>query len=134
MYASAPVPRSIGNWTSLRHDRSALTADDLYQSRPGEWIPANPYIPTHAHGRAPGVLFQFGHSKEGKGLATCPQAKSTVSLDLGCIACTPCYDEAVPVKPKSVAVASRIPSPPARPAVASMSDKTPQRRLLPNGA
>jgi dienelactone hydrolase len=37
-----------------------------YESRPGLRIPANLYIPTSSHGPFPGVLFQMGHSLNGK--------------------------------------------------------------------
>src|SRR5213079_2869036 len=37
----------------------------VYESRPGMQIPANLYIPT-AVGPHPGVLFQMGHSLNGK--------------------------------------------------------------------
>ncbi|MBV9265507.1 MAG: acetylxylan esterase [Acidobacteriaceae bacterium] len=41
-----------------------------YEGRPGDWIPANLYIPENASGRLPGVLFQCGHSKAGKAADT----------------------------------------------------------------
>jgi len=37
-----------------------------YESRPGLRIPANLYIPTTSEGPFPGVLFQMGHSLNGK--------------------------------------------------------------------
>ena len=38
----------------------------VYESRPGFFIPANLYIPTTAKPPFPGVLFQLGHSRNGK--------------------------------------------------------------------
>ncbi len=38
----------------------------LYESRPGEWITANLYIPKSGSKPFPGVLFQMGHSPNGK--------------------------------------------------------------------
>ncbi|HLK20781.1 MAG TPA: acetylxylan esterase [Bryobacteraceae bacterium] len=38
----------------------------VYQSRPGEWISANLYIPKNAQPPFPGVLFQMGHTDNGK--------------------------------------------------------------------
>ncbi len=40
-----------------------------YESRPGTRIPANLYIPTTGQGPFPGVLFQMGHSLNGKAAA-----------------------------------------------------------------
>jgi dienelactone hydrolase len=38
----------------------------IYESRPGEWIAANLYVPKSGTGPRPGVLFQMGHSLNGK--------------------------------------------------------------------
>ena len=38
----------------------------VYQSRPGLYIPANLYLPTSGKAPYPGVLFQMGHSVNGK--------------------------------------------------------------------
>ncbi len=38
----------------------------VYQSRPDEWIPANLYIPKIGTAPYPGVLFQMGHTNNGK--------------------------------------------------------------------
>jgi len=47
--------------------RSGYRLEKLsYESRPGVRIPANLYIPTTGHGPFPGVLFQMGHSENGK--------------------------------------------------------------------
>ncbi len=42
----------------------------LYQSRPEFYIPANLYVPTAGSGPFPGVLFQMGHSLNGKANVT----------------------------------------------------------------
>jgi len=41
----------------------------VYESRPGLLIPANLYIPNSSEQRLPGVLFQMGHSLNGKAAA-----------------------------------------------------------------
>jgi len=38
----------------------------VYESRPGVFVAANLYLPKPAHGPLPGVLFQMGHSPNGK--------------------------------------------------------------------
>ena len=42
----------------------------VYESRPGEWISANLYLPKSGTGPFPGVLFQMGHSGNGKAADT----------------------------------------------------------------
>ncbi len=42
----------------------------LYESRPKFFIPANLYIPTRGTGPFPGILFQMGHSTNGKAYAS----------------------------------------------------------------
>ena len=42
----------------------------LYQSRPDYWVSANLYIPTNMRPPFPGVLFQMGHSPNGKAADT----------------------------------------------------------------
>jgi dienelactone hydrolase len=42
----------------------------VYESRPGEWIAANLYLPRSGAGPFPGVLFQMGHSGNGKAADT----------------------------------------------------------------
>ncbi len=42
----------------------------VYQSRPGEWITANLYVPVSGTPPYPGVLFQCGHSVNGKAADT----------------------------------------------------------------
>lgn len=38
----------------------------LYESQPGLFVSANLYLPLNATGKLPGVLFQMGHSRNGK--------------------------------------------------------------------
>jgi len=38
----------------------------VYSGRPGEWISANVYVPKTGSAKFPGVLFQAGHTKNGK--------------------------------------------------------------------
>jgi len=48
-------------------ERSGYRLEKLsYESRPGLRVPANLYIPTTGHAPFPGVLFQMGHSLNGK--------------------------------------------------------------------
>lgn len=42
----------------------------VYEGRPGEWISANLYLPKTRSGPHPGVLFQAGHTKNGKAGST----------------------------------------------------------------
>ena len=50
-----------------RLERQRYTVEKIaYQSRPGEWISANLYLPKAAAERLPAVLFQAGHTKNGK--------------------------------------------------------------------
>lgn len=52
-------------------ERSHYRVDKLiYESRPNFHIPANLYIPTSVQPPFPGVLFQMGHSPNGKAAAT----------------------------------------------------------------
>ena len=54
-----------------RFERTGYRLEKLsYESRPGLRIPANLYIPTTSHGPFPGVLFQMGHSLNGKAADT----------------------------------------------------------------
>jgi cephalosporin-C deacetylase-like acetyl esterase len=50
-----------------RFERTAYRVENVvYESRPGFHIPANLYVPKSGKGPYPGVLFQMGHSKNGK--------------------------------------------------------------------
>lgn len=50
-----------------RFERDAYRVENVvYESRPGFHIPANLYIPKSGKGPHPAVLFQMGHSKNGK--------------------------------------------------------------------
>ena len=50
-----------------RLDRQRYTVEKIaYQSRPGEWISANVYVPKTPTARLPAILFQAGHTKNGK--------------------------------------------------------------------
>lgn len=52
-------------------ERTGYRVEKLsYESRPGLRIPANLYIPTASQGPFPGVLFQMGHSLNGKAADT----------------------------------------------------------------
>src|SRR5574340_1393793 len=58
--------RTIGSF-----ERSGYRVEKLlYESRPGFHIPANLYIPAAARSPLPGILFQMGHSWNGKADAT----------------------------------------------------------------
>jgi hypothetical protein len=54
--------RTTGNLERERYRVEKLA----YESRPGEWISANLYIPKSGASPYPGVLFQLGHSANGK--------------------------------------------------------------------
>jgi cephalosporin-C deacetylase-like acetyl esterase len=48
-------------------DRQGYRVDKIvYESRPGFHVTANVYVPTTGNGPFPGVLFQLGHSRNGK--------------------------------------------------------------------
>jgi dienelactone hydrolase len=50
-----------------RLERQRYTVEKLvYEGRPGEWISANLYVPKTGAAPFPGVLFQAGHTKNGK--------------------------------------------------------------------
>jgi cephalosporin-C deacetylase-like acetyl esterase len=54
--------------TVAAFERSAYRVEKLvYESRPGLFVTANLYIPKNAAPPYPGVLFQMGHSADGKG-------------------------------------------------------------------
>ena len=55
-------PRTTGSFAREGYRVEKL----VYQSRPGLHIPANLYIPSAGKGPYPGVLFQMGHSTNGK--------------------------------------------------------------------
>ena len=54
--------RTTGSFERERYRGENL----VYESRPGEWIPANLYIPKNGTAPFPGVLFQMGHTPNGK--------------------------------------------------------------------
>lgn len=58
--------RAAGGFTRQRYRVEKL----IYESRPDFFIPANLYIPTASKPPFPGVLFQMGHSPNGKGADT----------------------------------------------------------------
>ena len=57
--------RTVGAFERERYRVEKL----VYESRPGMMIPANLYLPKSATAPYPGVLFQMGHSINGKGYA-----------------------------------------------------------------
>ncbi len=58
--------RTTGGFERERYRLEKL----VYQSRPGEWISANLYLPKAGSPPFPGVLFQMGHSVHGKAEGT----------------------------------------------------------------
>ena len=62
MQGTPPTMRITG-----RLERDRYTIEKLaYEGRHGEWISANLYLPKTAAAQAPGILFQAGHTKNGK--------------------------------------------------------------------
>jgi cephalosporin-C deacetylase-like acetyl esterase len=57
--------RTTGSFTRPKYTVEQI----VYESRPGLLIPANLYIPNSSEQRLPGVLFQMGHSLNGKAAA-----------------------------------------------------------------
>lgn len=58
--------RTTGRMERRRHFVEKL----LYEGRTGEWISANLYLPKSGSAKYPGILFQAGHSKDGKAADT----------------------------------------------------------------
>ena len=54
--------RTVGSFTRAGYKVEKV----IYESRPELWIPANLYVPTTGQPPYPGVLFQMGHSLNGK--------------------------------------------------------------------
>ncbi len=62
-----PERTPLGTQQAGSFERSGYRLEKLsYESRPGLRVPANLYIPTTGHAPFPGVLFQMGHSLNGK--------------------------------------------------------------------
>ncbi len=56
----------------------------VYESRPGLHVTANLYVPSGGRGPFPGVLFQMGHLREGKGAEPYQRACQALAK-LGCV-------------------------------------------------
>src|SRR5580704_9238007 len=68
---AAPERTPLNVRTTGSFDREHYHVEKLvYQSRPDEWISANLYIPKSGTAPYPGVLFQMGHSPNGKAADT----------------------------------------------------------------
>ena len=60
--------RTVGGFDRPRYRVEKL----VYETRPGLIVPANLYLPKQGRPPYPGVLFQMGHSNNGKGLYVLP--------------------------------------------------------------
>jgi cephalosporin-C deacetylase-like acetyl esterase len=70
MIGGQPERTPLNIRTAGEFDRPAYRVERLvYESRPGFHVPANLYIPKNARPPYPGVLFQMGHSLNGKAAA-----------------------------------------------------------------
>jgi len=59
----------------------------LCEIRPGDFVPANVYIPEKIEGKVPGVLYLCGHAENGKASATYRLSCMTLALN-GCVVLT----------------------------------------------
>lgn len=67
LIGGAPERTPLEQRTTGSFERAGYRVEKiLYQSRPNFHVPANLYIPTRGSGPFPGVLFQMGHSTNGK--------------------------------------------------------------------
>ena len=63
-----PRPAALNTRTVGGFERTAYRVEKLvYETRPGLIVPANLYLPKQGRPPYPGVLFQMGHSNDGKG-------------------------------------------------------------------
>ena len=63
-----PRPAALNTRTVGGFERPAYRVEKLvYETRPGLIVPANLYLPKQGRPPYPGVLFQMGHSNDGKG-------------------------------------------------------------------
>src|SRR5215467_10185684 len=63
-----PERTSLNVRTVGAFERTGYRVEKLvYETRPGLYVPANLYLPKHGTAPYPGVLFQLGHSDNGKG-------------------------------------------------------------------
>jgi cephalosporin-C deacetylase-like acetyl esterase len=71
LIGGAPERTPLNTRVTGEFDRPKYKVQKLvYESRPGEWISANLYLPKSGAPPYPGVLFQMGHSPNGKAADT----------------------------------------------------------------
>ena len=70
----------------IRHD-GFLIRKLICEVRPGDFVPANLYLPDRRNGKVPGVLFLCGHAEDGKACATYRLCCTALALN-GCAVLT----------------------------------------------